>query len=498
MPSARHSAAARSRRSAVAWGLAAAVAAAVALGGVQPAAGQPAATGRTLATEAPVVGSPFGPDPYFRKDGNGGYDVDRYRIRNRYVPAGDRLRGRTVVEATTLTGLSAFHLDLALTPDRVVVDGRRARFAKTDRHTLRVTPATPLAAGERFVTKVWYHGRPSSARAAGMASPFAHRLGEGVAMGEPQNGPWWFAANETPGDKATYRIQVKVPRGQQAVSNGELVSRTRKGGWTTWKWQMTDPMSTYLAFFVAGRFALDRGTVGGRPSVTAVSKQLSRSQQAHWTRTLGRTGRVVRWLEARFGPYPFTSVGGVAVAAQPDYALETQSRPVYPGTYYGGIWLVVHEQAHQWFGDSVSLRRWRDIWLNEGFATYAEWLWDEDHDDWTVDDHLRDNYRGASSSFWDVRISDPGPDELFGSPVYLRGGMTLAALRNVIGADDHARLLRRWAAEHRHGTVDGADFRALAEEVSGRELDAFFAAWLDARHRPADTEANGLGSLLRG
>jgi aminopeptidase N len=460
----------------------------------------PVTTGTAVGREpsvraAPVVGSPSGGDPYFRKDGNGGYDVDHYRIRDTYATKADRLRGRTVVRATAHVDLSAFHLDLALTPDRVVVDGRPARFSKPDRHTLRITPARTLLAGQPFVAKVWYHGRPSTTRAAGMASPFTHRQGEGVAMGEPQNGPWWFAANETPTDKATYDIVVRVPRGQQAVSNGELVARTPQGGWTAWHWRMDQPMTTYLAFFVAGRFQVVHDTVGGRPYVHAVSKRLPRGDRRHWHDVLRRTGRVVSWLESQFGSYPFTSVGGVAVAAGAGYALETQSRPVYDGNYRDGTWLVVHEQAHQWFGDTVALRRWRDIWLNEGFATYAEWLWTEARGGATVGQQLRSVYdaTSAGSWFWDLRVSDPGAESIFDDAVYVRGAMTLAALRDVIGRAELAELLRRWVADHRHGHGRGAEFRALAEEVSGQQLDAFFAEWLDDTDKPANTRANGLG-----
>jgi aminopeptidase N len=289
-----------------------------------------------------------------------------------------------------------------------------------------------------------------------------------------------------------------VPKGREVVSNGELVARTKHGRWTTWRWEITDPIVTYLAFFIAGELELERGTAYGRPYVYAVSKRLGAGARRQSFALLRKSRDIVAWLEGHFGEYPYDSVGGVIAGIDSlDFALENASRPVYP--YVGGpawdenIALVVHEQAHQWFGDEVSVRRWKDVWLNEGFATYAEWLYAEEHDGRTVRQELdRQHDRPASSSFWDLQVSDPGPDDMWNSPVYLRGGMMLAALRNRIGEAGLARLLLEWVAENREGHGTGAGFRAKAEEVSGEELDGFFAEWLDDTDKPARTEDNGL------
>ena len=156
----------------------------------------------------------------------------------------------------------------------------------------------------------------------------------------------------------------------------------------------------------------------------------------------------------------------------------------------------MHELAHQWFGDSVSVHGWRDIWLNEGFATYMEARYEESHGGrkstraWLMDEY--DSYQD-SGSFWNLPIDDPGADDIFSHAVYQRGAMALAALRRVIGTPDFTRLLRTWVAEHRHGNATTDDFTALAEQVSGEQLDAFFDAWLRADEPPARTEVNGLG-----
>ncbi len=453
---------------------------------------------------ATSVGSVGGGDPYFPADGNGGYDVRHYAVVDTYLPDTDRLTGRTTVTAVARRRLTAFHLDLALTPDAVLVDGARAAYRKVSKHDLRVAPRTPVRSGERFRVVVRYHGRPASVRADGVTPGvdlWFHEPGETAAMGEPQNGPWWFAANEIPADKATFDVTVRVPRGQQAVSNGTLLGRSRRDGLTAWHWRADEPMTTYLAFFVAGRFDVRTVTVAGRPYTYAVSRRLSTDEQAAARDVLDRTPGIVDWLGQQLGHYPFATSGGVVVDLAAGYSLETQTRPTYPwgafeGTDAEDTALVVHEQAHQWFGDDVSLRRWQDLWLNEGFATYEEWAYDEAHGGAGVDARLRDEYDGGHEpGFWEVQVSDPTPALMWSTAVYERGAMMLAALRNVVGDADLDALLRQWVVAHAGRNATGDQFRALAEDVSGQDLTDFFAHWLDDVAQPADTEANGLGSL---
>jgi aminopeptidase N len=447
------------------------------------------------------VGRGSGGDPYFPADGNSGYDVRHYRIQNHYRPGTDRLRGVTVLQATAHENLASFNLDLALTPDGVSVNGHPASFRKPSAHELRVVPAHPLPAREGFRVRVAYHGTPSEVRAEGLSPGedlYFHAHGETVAVGEPQIGPWWFAGNETPRDKATYDIVLRVPKGRQAVSNGELVGRRTRDGWTTWHWRMSEPMVTYLAFFAAGHYRLEQGTADAHPFVYAVSRDLPTAAQDRSMRLLRATPEVVSWLQSRFGSYPFTSIGGVIIGVPVGFALENQSRPVYDysgGPNAFGTGLLVHEEAHQWFGDDVSLKRWRDVWLNEGFATYAEWLYDEDHGRTSVAQHLRDAYTApaAQGGFWKIRVDDPGPRSMWTQPVYVRGAMTLAALRQRVGDATMDTLLRQWVEDRHFGHGTTAAFRRLAAEVSGKHLDTFFTHWLDDTSQPEDTAENGLG-----
>ncbi|QZY28108.1 M1 family metallopeptidase [Nocardioides coralli] len=443
---------------------------------------------------APDRGSAGIGDSYFPVDGNGGIDVRRYRVVNRYEFGRGRLSGHTVVTLRATQDLSAFNLDFLLPVRQVRIDGQRVPHRRSSRHELTVEPMTALVAGEFVDVRVDYAGRPGRISWRGESNWLADRH-EVVAMNQPHMAPWWFPANDHPRDKARMDISITVPAGRQVLANGRPVSRTRQGRLVTHRWRATEPMATYLATFAAGRFEVRTGVRDGLPWRIAVSKRLSAGSRRANLRLMRRTPRVVAALERVLGDYPFDTVGGLVTSLPVGFALENQTLPTYPETGAGYTWLVVHEVAHQWFGDSVSLRHWRDIWLNEGPATYLELWYDAQRGGGSPGSWLRREYesRPAGAAFWRTRIGDPGADGIFSGPVYLRGAMTFQALRNRIGTDAFWTLLRRWVREKRGGHGTREQFEALAEEVSGQNLEAFFVAWLDAAERPADTAVNGLG-----
>jgi aminopeptidase N len=228
-----------------------------------------------------------------------------------------------------------------------------------------------------------------------------------------------------------------------------------------------------------------------------VAADLPPAQRRTAMRAMLRSPAIVRWLESYVGPYPFSSTGGLTTGLRVGFALENQTRPTYPVLGPGRMQTVVHELAHQWFGDSVSVSRWSDIWLNEGFATWFQQLWVEQRGGQDAQAWLRRAYRTLTSSsadprFWQVRIGDPGPAKLFDGAVYDRGGMAVQALRHRIGEAAFTTLLRTWVAQRRGANGSIADFEALAEQVSGVELSAFFEAWLRTPAPPAPTAENGL------
>ncbi|HWJ09707.1 MAG TPA: M1 family metallopeptidase [Nocardioides sp.] len=451
----------------------------------------PGLSGAGAASLKAGPGSPAGPDPYWSYDGNGGTNALRYDIAVSYDFAARTLRGRAVVTMQAKQDLTSFTLDLLLPVQAVKVDGRVARFGKPSGHELRVVPAATIDSGDVFRVAVAYAGRPGAYRYAGERNWLADG-DEVVTMNEPHMAPWWFPSNDHPSDKARFDIRVTAPRGKRVVSNGTLVSRTVRGTRATTHWRMQDPMATYLAFFAAGRYDVAAGrTARGIPYYYAVSRQLPLGDRTRAMRQLRFSGPATDWLQAWLGTYPFTSTGGLVTGLDVGFALENQTRPTYGAWVYPGV--IVHELAHQWFGDSVAVRRWRDIWLNEGFATFAEKAFDAAHGGRSVAGWLNSAYQERchqpSSSFWTLDLTDPGPARVFDEAVYDRGAMVLGALQNRIGATALRGLLRAWVAAHHDGNAGVAQFEALAAARTGQDLGGFFDAWLrDGTVPPAGAE----------
>ncbi|MFJ1864064.1 M1 family metallopeptidase [Streptomyces sp. NPDC088097] len=441
-------------------------------------------------------------DPYFPRAGNGGYDVRHYDLDLGYDPSDGRLAGTAVITARAEQGLSSFNLDLSgLKVEGVRVQGEGARFNRSG-NELTVRPAKDLKKGEVFRTEVRYGGRPKPVVDPDGSEEGWITFSDGpdgadgadgrdgaVGVGEPVGSMGWFPGNHHPSDKATYDITLTVPEGYEAVSNGELRSRTPvRDGRTAFAWHSPEPMAGYLATAAVGRFEV---TTGRTPSGVAVYNAVTPGEAAGSRAILAKLPEVVEWGSGRFGPYPFTTAGSIVLPAESlGYALETQTKPVYPGA--PDEELLVHETAHQWFGNSVSPKSWKDMWLNEGFATYAEWLWWEDHGgvsaqrrfeaflagDASVDPHAK----GPWAAF--PPASPPGPEEISDDPVYYRGAMVLQRIRQEVGDAKFFDLLRGWATDHRHGNASTADFTAYAQQRTGHDLKKVWDVWLYGEDRP--------------
>ncbi|MGV9994706.1 M1 family metallopeptidase [Streptomyces sp. NPDC003374] len=434
-------------------------------------------------------GAPGIGDPYYPDYGNGGYDVSHYDLRLTYRPATDELEGTATISARTTQDLASFDLDFLLDVSEVRVNGARAAFASSGQHELVVTPRAPLAKGTPVTVVVRYRGVPSAKSAYGFTT--WHRTPDGaVAADEPEAAWWWFPSNDHPSDKATYDVSVAVPDGTQAISNGTLQSAVSKLGWTRYNWRENKPQATYLATLALGKFDITRGTSeGGVPVLNAYSTALGDNDGAARA-SVERTGEIVDWLSGRFGPYPFSSAGGYVPNTTTGYALETQTRVYYsPKQFANGsnTSVVVHELAHQWYGDSVSLKGWKDIWINEGFARYAQWLWSEHEGEGTAQELADYVYAShpADDPFWTVRPGDPGPDHQFDTAVYDRGALALQALRNAVGDKAFFAVLKGWPQRHAYGNASVTDFRRYAEKVSGKPLGALFDTWLFQPSKPA-------------
>jgi aminopeptidase N len=414
-------------------------------------------------------------DSYFPKAGNGGYDVQHYDVRLGYSAKTKGIDATARILARATQDLSRFDLDYRGPAIKgLTVNGRRAAFKRSGQE-LVVTPPYGLRRWSEFQVAVHYAGKPKPLNDPSLGLEGWIPTKDGAAVvSEPDGAPTWLPSNDHPTDKATYTMRVTVPKGLKALANGRMVGHRTQAGRTTYTWYEDRPMSTYLAMVAIGKFDVtsDR-TPGGIPNLTAVST--NHKKQAKFLHSA--TAKAIDWENKTFGPYPFASTGGIRVNAELGYSLETQTRPIY--AYSPDRTTIVHELSHQWFGDSVGLTRWQDIWLNEGFATYAEWLYAEQHGGQSVASRFKAGLKQPKNSLiWNPAPGAPGRDSLFATSVYERGALTLEALRQRIGDPAFFALLKQWPARYRYGNATTKDFIAMAEQVSGKNLDGLFHTWL--------------------
>jgi aminopeptidase N len=421
------------------------------------------------------IGSPGLGDPFFGFAGNGGYDVGHYGLALDYTPATDALDATAVIQARATQPLARFDLDLrGFDVSQLLVDGRPATYRRAGQELI-VTPRQALRAGSDFTVLVRYAGVPEVITDPDESIEGWVPTADGAfVVGEPQGAPGWFPANDNPQDKATFDIAITVPDGITAMGNGVLAGRSSHHGRTTWVWHEGLPMATYLATATNGRFELTQTRVGAIPIYDAVDP----TQAAEANPVVAEVPEIVRFFSALYGPYPFDAAGAIVDDA-PDvgYALESQTKPNFDRAPDEAT--LVHELAHQWFGDAVTPRQWPDIWLNEGFATWSEWIWSERHNGPTAQETFDELYADDDPDIWEPPPANPGePANMFVDSIYFRGGMTLQALRVEVGDATFMRILRDWFAQHRYGNATTADFIALAERDSHRNLGRFFYTWL--------------------
>ena len=410
-----------------------------------------------------------GSDPYVPGHGNPGYSVDHYDLDLDYRVATNALAGAATLKATVHVDggpLKSLTLDLVgLEVRKVLIDGVAPARFRTSTGKLRITLARPLTPGSSFRIDVTYRGSPRPLL-GNWGDVGWEELADGVLVaGEPDGAPTWFPCNDHPADKAPYRIAVTTDSPYTVVANGSLSERRVGASRTTWVYEQVEPMATYLATVQIGRYELL--DLAGSPIPQRVAVPAALERRFHYD--FERQPEMIELFERCFGPYPFAGYTVVVTEDDLEIPLEAQGLSIFGANHLDGHRgeerMVAHELAHQWFGNSLTPRRWRDVWLNEGFACYAEWLWSEAGGGPSADAMARRWWGVLRELPQDLVISDPGPDRLFDDRLYKRGALTLHALRRTVG--DHAffDLIRRWARQHRHGSVTTEDFLALAGET---------------------------------
>ncbi|MDE0804348.1 MAG: M1 family metallopeptidase [Acidimicrobiales bacterium] len=433
----------------------------------------------TAGTPQGAMGADGVGDPYYPGLGNGGYDVATYDLDIEWMPDTGTVDATAAIVLVPTEDLDTFNLDLeGLDVERVVVDGEEVVHAHAGRE-LTIDPAALLVAGDDVEVVVDYGGEPTPIR----VGTDVFRVGwhtdgrDAYVVSEPAGAASWFPANDHPTDKARFRFVVTVPSDLGVIANGLQTSMSDTGdGRTTFVYEASDLMATYLASVVIGDLVfVEESTASGLLLRSAYPRRLADAAATDFA----DTAAMVEVFERSFGPYPFETYGHVVADEVLGFALENQTLSIFGSDLVTGRGaidaIVAHELAHQWFGNAVSPATWMDIWLNEGFATYAEWVWAAGSDGPTIAESAAAVHARAD---FGVPPGDPGPEELFQATVYLRGGLVLYALSQEIGHDAFDRLLPLWVERFGGSAASTADLRALAEELSGQDLEAFFDAWV--------------------
>jgi aminopeptidase N len=432
-------------------------------------------------------GTPPVIDPYIPANGNFGYRVSRYELDLEYKVNINRLSGTATITAATLASLKTFTLDLsdALTVSKVSVNGRRPQSFHRSHGKLRITLPTALPAGAAMSITVRYAGTPRPLRTVWGEVGFEELTNGALVAGQPNGAASWFPCDDHPSSKASYRIVISTENPYRAVANGELVSKRTRAAMTAWTYEQAEPTSTYLITLQIGDYQTHRLAKTPVPMNAVLPQRLRHDFEYDF----GRQPQMMKLFVKLFGPYPL-STGYTVVITDDDLEipLEAQGISIFGANHCDGERtaerLIAHELAHQWFGNSVTARRWRDIWLHEGFACYAEWLWSEDSGGRSADDWARHYHGKLASSRQDLLLSDPGPNDMFDDRVYKRGALTLHVLRRTIGDDGFFDLLRDWTTRHRHGTAVTDDFTGLAANYSHESLRPLWQAWLYSKDVP--------------
>ena len=427
-------------------------------------------------------------DPYLPSAGNFGYRVSRYELELEYKVAINRLAGTATVTAVTLAELGAFSLDLsgALSVAKVTVNGKRAAQFRTERDKLHITLAERLPAGAAMTVAVRYSGNPRPTRSHWGEVGFEELTEGALVAGQPNGASSWFPCDDHPSAKASFRIQISTESSYHALANGKLLSRRARAAMTTWTYELAEPTSTYLVTLQIGVYTKHRMAKNGVEMFAVLPGRLRRE----FDQDFGRQPQMMKLFVKLFGPYPLAD-GYTVVVTDDDLEipLEAQGISIFGANHCdgrrGAERLIAHELAHQWFGNSVTAQRWRHIWLHEGFACYAEWLWSEHCGERSADDWARHYYQRLAAAPQDLALADPGPHDMFDDRVYKRGALTLHVLRRRIGDDQFFALLREWTSRYRHATVVTDDFVALAAHYTEDSLRPLWAAWLYSPEVPS-------------
>ncbi|MDO4685035.1 MAG: M1 family metallopeptidase [Corynebacterium sp.] len=436
-------------------------------------------------------------DEYTGIDFNLGFHVRHYNINIQYRIRSNSLQGVATLSLDNYQPLRQLTLDLVpqLRVSKVVAQGTAGYRIDVKRvtHThgkLRITFSQIIPADQEFSISIFYSGSPTAVRSVWGTLGWEELENGSLVASQPNGAPSWFPCDDTPDEKAFYDITVTCENPYTVVANGQLVSKRRHGSRTTWHYRASHPMASYLATVLIGEF--EQLTLATSP--VPVIAYLPRGLRHDFQRAFKDQVKMIELFTRLFGPYPFGRYAIVITEDELEIPLEAQELSIFGRNHTNGKWerLIAHELSHQWFGNSLGLAQWNDIWLNEGFACYSEWLWFEHSSGEFPARHHYDILRQLPK---DLLLADPGPRHMFDDRVYKRGALTIHAIRCLLGDAAFFAMVRRYVAASRYSVVEPIDLK-LACEVACREanvplvkLDALWKAWLYQLDLPPFPEA---------
>ncbi|MFC8531973.1 M1 family metallopeptidase [Nocardia sp. NPDC057227] len=427
-------------------------------------------------------------DEYLPQNGNRGYRVSRYELELGYRVAGNRLTGRAVLTAVTTEVRDRFALDLsqAMRVTKVLVNGVKAARYVHQHHKLVVTPQQKIPAGGVLTFTVQYGGTPRPVRGPWGEVGWEELTEGALVASQPNGAASWFPCDDHPSSKASYRIAITTDSPYYALANGTLVGKQTKASQTTWIYEQPEPMAGYLATIQIGHYRRHR--IGPAHAPVPMDAVVPTRLRAAFEHDFARQPWMMELFTERFGPYPFAGYTVVVTDDELEIPIEAQGISIFGANHCDGRRsaerLVAHELAHQWFGNSVTIRQWRDIWLHEGFACYAEWLWSEESGGPGADRMARAARHNLARQPQDIVVGDPGPARMFDDRVYKRGALALHALRLELGDRAFFALLREWTTRYRHSSVITEEFTDLAGHYTTLPLRPLWESWLHSAPLP--------------